>query len=100
LQHLDYKTDDLILFNTHNINNLNLEVNNNFYLLPIASHFEMTNTLVNVEGKIQRGYKATSLPQSQTKIFSDILESFTNFKDEYLNFLSKNHSFVYFESVD
>lgn len=97
LENLNIKSKDLILFTTHNINTINLEVDNNFYLLPITSHFETTNTLMNIEGKVQKGYKATSKSKMQTKHFSNIIETFSNLQDEYWDFLQKNHNLFYLE---
>lgn len=93
-KNLKYKGSDITLFNTHNVTDNNLTFDNDLYLLPISSHFEKNNSYINVEGKIQLGYKAVSSVSNQIKNFSDIWESFSNYKDEYLNLIFTKKFFL------
>lgn len=88
------KNSDFILFNTHNITETQFQSENNMYLLPITSHFEKKNSLVNIEGKIQEGKKAVSSLNNQIKSFSDIVESFSIFNDEFFTLFLQNKFFL------
>lgn len=91
LENKNLKGTDLILFNTHNLNDWKTEIKGNLFLLPISAHFETTNNLLNLEGKIQKSYKATSVSKNTIKDFSNIVEAWSNFNDEFWsNWKNKN----------
>lgn len=81
VSNLKNKKASLNLFSTHNWNFNKIENENQLYI-PIQNFFEKDNFVLNIDGKIQKSSKVTSIQNNKIKNLNNFIENFFYYNDE------------------